>query len=149
VTRVLDTATGKELLALSRTEKWFPGRSVAFSPDGKTLAVANAGENAHVKLWDVATGEERFTLKGPTCDDHSLAFSPDGKVLAVAGEDDRKGKTTAIVVRLWDPAKGKQITDLSMQGDRTHYTPSLGFSRNGILVTASDAAVRIWEMEKK
>jgi RNA polymerase sigma factor (sigma-70 family) len=141
--RVWDVETGKQLATFSN----YPNRVVAaaFSPDGKTLAGANAGKDPNVKLWDVATGKERFTLKGPTCADHSLAFSPDGKVLAVAGEDDRIGRTTASVVRLWDPATGKQIADLNMQGDRTHWTPSLAFSRTGLLVTASDAAVRIWE----
>jgi len=52
-------------------------------------------------------------------------------------------------VRLWDPATGKQIADLDMHGDRTNWCPSLGFSRNGILVTVSDAAIRIWEVDNK
>ncbi len=57
-------------------------RSVAFSPDGKTLASATGSWDGDgtVKLWNVATGEERFTLNGSFC----VAFSPDGKVLASA-----------------------------------------------------------------
>ena len=35
---------------------------VAFSPDGKTLA--SASQDQTIKLWDVATGKERATLKG-------------------------------------------------------------------------------------
>src|SRR5262249_23176337 len=147
--KVWDVETGKELATFGKSPDQVLAVAFSPSPEGRPRAAAKAGKDPNVKLWDVATGEERFTLKGPTCLLQSLAFSPDGNVLAVAGEDDRKGKTTASVVRLWDPATGKQIADLNMQGDRTHWPTSLGFSRSGILVTASDAAVRIWEMEKK
>jgi RNA polymerase sigma factor (sigma-70 family) len=144
--KVWDVETGKELATFGKHPGWVV--AVAFSPDGKTVAAANAGKDPQVKLWDLATGKERFTLKSPTCAYRSLAFSPDGKILAVAGEDDRDEKNAACVVRLWNPATGKQIADLDMQGDRTNWGPSLAFSRNGILVTANDAAVRIWEPEK-
>ncbi len=36
--------------------------SVAFSPNGKTLAAASY--DTTVKVWDVATGKERATLQG-------------------------------------------------------------------------------------
>jgi WD40 repeat protein len=145
IAKVWDVDTGKELVALGKHPAWVI--AVAFSPDGKTVAAANAGKEAQVKLWDVATGKERFTLKGPTGGYSSLAFSPDGKILAVAGEDDRDGNNAASVVRLWNAATGQQIAALDLQGDRTNWGTSLGFSRNGILVTASDAAVRVWEPE--
>jgi RNA polymerase sigma factor (sigma-70 family) len=144
--KVWDVETGKELATFGKHSAWVV--AVAFSPDGKTVAAASAGKDPQVKLWDLATLKERFTLKGPICPYNSLAFAPDGKILAVAGQDDRDEKNAAAVVRLWDPASGKQIAVLDMQGDRTNWSPSLAFSRNGILVTANDAAVRIWETEK-
>ncbi|WP_292875811.1 caspase family protein [Nostoc sp. NMS1] len=65
--------------------------SVAFSPDGKTIASASYDNT--VKLWDAATGKEITTLKGHSDGVSSVAFSPDGKTIASASVD----KT----VKLW------------------------------------------------
>jgi WD40 repeat protein len=57
-----------------------PVLSVAFSPDGKTLA--SGGSDGKIKLWDPVTGQERATLEGDTDAVFSLAFRPDGRMLA-------------------------------------------------------------------
>src|SRR6516225_537955 len=61
--------------------------SVAFSPDGKTLA--SCGRAATIKLWDVATGKNTAALQADSGDLWSVAFSPDGKLLASPGGKDR------------------------------------------------------------
>ncbi len=84
--------------------------SVAFSPDGSTLAVGRTvdgyGRSAGiVRLWDVSTGENIHTLEGHTDDVNSVAFSPDGRTLASGSSDG--------TVLLWeiipssDPVKDK------------------------------------------
>src|SRR5262249_27339592 len=70
--KVWDVETGKELAAFGKASGQVLG--VGFPPGGQALAGANGGKDPNGKLWDVATGEERFTLKGPTCLLQSLAF---------------------------------------------------------------------------
>jgi WD40 repeat protein len=54
--------------------------SLAFSPDGKTLA--SGGDHGSLKLWDVTTGEELISFDGATDEIRLICFSPDGRTLA-------------------------------------------------------------------
>jgi WD40 repeat protein len=60
-------------------------RSLAFSPDGKTLAVASWQDRPRV--WDVATGLEKPGPIQRGMNTDSVAFSPDGKTIAWSGWD--------------------------------------------------------------
>jgi hypothetical protein len=51
--------------------------SVAFSPDGQTLA--SGSHDKTVRLWDLGTGQPKATLTGHTDRVLSVAFSPDGQ----------------------------------------------------------------------
>ncbi|MDE0638012.1 MAG: WD40 repeat domain-containing protein, partial [Candidatus Poribacteria bacterium] len=59
--------------------------SVAFSPDGQTLA--SGSSDYTIRLWDVATGEHKQTLQGHIDHVDSVAFSPDGQTLASGSSD--------------------------------------------------------------
>ena len=65
---------------------------MAFSPDGRTLAVT--GHDPSVVLWDVEKRTRVATLTGHTGPVRSVVFSPDGRTLATASADE--------TVRLWD-----------------------------------------------
>ncbi|WP_432197668.1 WD40 repeat domain-containing serine/threonine protein kinase [Streptomyces sp. bgisy027] len=109
--------------------------SLAFSPDGKTLATAS--DDSTVRLWDPATYEHIGTLTGHTDMVFCVAFRPDGRTIATASAD----KT----VRLWDTRSQKNIATLEGHTERAR---SVAFDRAGETLASGgqDQTVRLWDV---
>src|SRR5262249_25565077 len=125
-----DTATGKEIRPLGKKPDppaagaggvafarvpFVAGPSMAFSPDGKTLAAAGHDADAPkgavtIKLWETATGKELRRIANKDADTQALApaFSPNGKLLAWAKTDG--------TIRVADPATGKELHQFKSPG---------------------------------
>jgi WD40 repeat protein len=90
-------------------------QSVRFSPDGRTLAVA---DGQTIRLFDGLTLNAKGTL-GNRYRVHSLVFSPDSEQLATG---DWNGTMT-----LWNLRTGKPLQELTVaRGTRVHWAmPSL------------------------
>ncbi len=95
-----DMAAGKALHPLQGHRKGV--KSMAFAPDGKTLAAA-CGDFGVLHFWEVITGKELFLPAAIQDYVYAVAYSPDGRLLAV-GTGNRDG-----TLWLLDPAKGKVI----------------------------------------
>ena len=96
--------------------------SLAFSPSGATLAIADI----YICLWDIAaTG---CTTASVFTDENSVAFSPDGKTLAAGAVTGR--------IYLWNVVTGKPaatLTDPSSKG-----VESVAFSPDGKTLATGD-----------
>ena len=118
--------------------------SLAFSPDGRTLALGNFDRT--VSLVEIKNGNARATLRGLKNFPNVLAYSPDGSTVAATDNN---------AVQLWDGRTGETGSRLESADITTIF--SLVFARNGkTLATASmdkrsnDGIfhVRLWNTQK-
>jgi WD40 repeat protein len=107
--RFWDPATGMHVasIPLQRTMEMLP---VAFSPDGKRLAV---GDGGLVRIFDAQSRKLLMECKGHTAPILALAFRPDGKQLASGSggtywEDDSRFWHQGELI-LWDLTTGKEF----------------------------------------
>jgi WD40 repeat protein len=155
---LIDVATGKELRRIVSTR---PVTSLAFSPDGRSVATEHADRT--VTFWEVASGKQRARLGTPVAEQPGadgrmgrvafvvdgdfgnvaepsgpigVTFSPDGRALAVRGAGPS--------VHVWDIAAGKEIGQLKGHAGRVE---TIAFAPDGKMIAsgAADTTILVWD----
>ena len=123
--------------ALTGTRVRLSAPSIAFSPDGRLLAVAAMSRPTEIR--DARSG--RLVARLPTADwGRSVAFSPDGGLLAT-GHYDGTGQ-------LWSTESWKPV-GRPLAGHDGKRLLSMGFSRDGTMLTTAgqDGTLALWDVE--
>jgi WD40 repeat protein len=150
--KLWDTKTGAflfDLKGIPLAKDYFPGVSVAFSPDGARIAAANGRAE---KVWDAKTGTEVVELNGQPGSINQAAFSPDSTRIVTTGFKRDKSQAGEGAATVWDAKTGTAL--LELQG---HPGPvlSVAFSPDGErIVTGSGGArggpvgeLRVWDAQ--
>jgi WD40 repeat protein len=129
-----DVGTGQPITTLKGISSAI--LSVAFSPDGQTLALGD--QLGFISLWNVATGEQRALLADHYGSVTSVAFSLDGQTLASSGVDG--------TIILWDGVSGKSI-GMPLSGNVPPLI-SVTFSPDGQTLASGgdDGSVILWDI---
>jgi WD40 repeat protein len=131
---VIDAASGEAMLPPLRHGGVV--RSIAFSPDGRSIATGS--NNGTARIWDRATGEPAANEMAPTGRPIELFYSADGERLLALEADQEP-----IPASLWDSETGRRIASLPETG--AVYVAS--FSPDGKhvqTVTRPAGRVQVW-----
>jgi len=144
--KLWDVATLKEVHAFKGHGKQI--QDLAFAPDGSALAAADI--DGCVKVWDLATRKERFTVRIYAAGNESrvytirIAYSPNGKVLA-AGE--YRGSNKPGLLTCWNSETGAPVHTFP---GHALGIKAVAFSPDGSTLVSGgshyDRTVKLWDM---
>jgi WD40 repeat protein len=132
---VWDTASGAELTEIKQNVQYPSVGQLAFSPDGRWLAVRYTAETA---LFDTRAWKRviSFATGGGEGDNDELVFSSDSRELAIGGDS----------VRIFDVDTGKQLATAC--SSPLHALTAVGWNRNdGRFALASEKLAKVWGPE--
>jgi WD40 repeat protein len=109
--------------------------AVAVTPDGK-FAVSGSWDKT-VKVWELATGEEKLTLRGHSDWVTAVAVTPDGERVVSASRDSK--------LKVWDLVTGEERLTIVGHADRATavaVTPD----GNAAVSGSGDKVLKVWDL---
>jgi WD40 repeat protein len=117
---------------------WFSSiRAVSISKDGQFFA--NGSDSGIVKLWNLNTGQELFTISEHKKPIRSITFSSDKRVLFVSSDDGS--------ISLWDTSTG-QVISVLLGHKKAVTSISLSPNENILASCSDDKTVKLWDLAK-
>jgi WD40 repeat protein len=110
--------------------------ALAFSPDGKRLAIGSNERPNYLSVWDADTGKRVIGLEGHSDAVVSVAWSSDGKRLLTGSYDHS--------ARLWDIADGSSKEYLGH--DWWVWSASFSPDENRFVTASQDGSVIVWDV---
>ena len=146
IIRIWDARTLKQIGKLDTRSGGLT--SIAFHPDGETLASLNGrgaataghkGGDMALRLWNVKTRRQIASAQNHTTAIESVAISPDGSFLASAHHDG--------IIGLWDMQTRMRLRTLQ---DPKAAVQSVAFSPDGrFLASGARDSARLWDVRKR
>ena len=111
--------------------------SVAWSPDGKTLASGSDDKTA--ALWDVETETRLYSLKGHRQAVTRVAFAPDGKTLATVSQE----------LKLWNVSSGAPTggSDFNGKVPVDGFLGGVDWSPDGTTLALAFEPFMLWDVQ--
>ena len=104
--------------------------AVGVTADGKRV-ISGSDDNT-LKVWDLTTGKEQFTLKGHSDWVNAVAVTADGK-RAISGSEDN-------TLKVWDLSSGNVIA--SFTGESA--IACCAIAPDGVTIVAGDESGRVY-----
>ena len=110
-------------------------KSIAFSPDGKSLLSGSWDRSA--KLWDTTNGKELLTVSPSKSPVVCVAFAPDGKRFASVTQNN--------TITLWETASGKKQFAIKRTADWTYLVVVFSPDGKQLALKGEGGAVELWD----
>jgi serine/threonine protein kinase len=111
--------------------------SVAYAPDGRTLATAS--DDTTLRFWDNETGRETAQVTVHDSSALAVSFAHSGKFLVSCWGDG--------VLRLWDPATRQEQGRIELHG--TARRAPLAPDDRTVAVASSTQGVELWDLQSR